>query len=413
MNTSKTNETQGPLSGVRVLDFSQLLQGPYATQMLGDLGADVIKVERPGAGDAMRSWTFWDEYLPGGQTPCFLAWNRNKRSIAVDLKSTTGCDVVRKLAATADIVVENFRPGVMERLGLGYAQLREINRGIIYASSSGWGSTGPYASRPGQDMLVQGLSGALMANGRAGQDPVPIGTAISDQLGALHITYSVLAALYQRTQTGEGQQIEVSLLSATLALQSQDFATVLNLGRDFERPSSGIGHPGVGAPQGVYRTADGYITLAPCAWDKLVQALGDPSLMEFEHPRRRFEQRDEIWRKMDAITRTQPTAYWLEKMLALDIWVAEVKTQSQVPNDPQVQHMKMFTTYEHPTAGKVHCVNVPVQMSGTKDGIRRPPPLVGQHTTEVLRDAGFPETMINDLFKSKVLYQQDPPAKKV
>jgi len=256
---------------------------------------------------------------------------------------------------------------------------------------------------------VQGLSGALMANGRAGQDPVAIGTAISDQLGALHIAYSVLAALYYRTRTGQGQQIEVSLLSATLAMQSQDFVTVLNLDRDFERPASGIGHPGASAPQGVYRTADGFITLAPCPWEKVVKALGDDSLMEYNHPQRLFDQRDEVWRKIDAITRSRPTAHWLKTMLALDIWVAEVKSQRQVPDDPQVRHMKMFTSFEHPTAGTVKCVNLPVRMNGASGGIRRPPPLVGQHTTEVLREAGYSATAIADLFRAKVVYQEDPP----
>lgn len=262
------------LDGVTVLDFTQLLQGPYATQMLGDLGADIIKIEKAGSGDLYRSMTFFNQWLPGKESPCFIPWNRNKRSLAIDLKAPEARELIFRLVEKADIVVENFRPGVMEKLGFGYGQLRERNPGVIYCSATGWGPDGPYVTRPGQDLLVQGVSGAAMASGKKSDGPVAIGTALSDQLGAMHIVYSVLAALFYRTRTGKGQKIDINLLQSVLAFEMQDFFTVQNLGRGFERPESGIAHPGNGAPFGIYETADGWISIAMNPWERIVEALG-------------------------------------------------------------------------------------------------------------------------------------------
>ncbi len=388
------------LDGVRVLDFTQLLQGPYATQMLGDLGADVIKVERTGKGDIHRSMTFLNRWASEGESPCFLAWNRNKRSLALDLKTSAAHEVITRLARKADVLVENFRPGVMDRLGFGYEALREINPQLIYCSATGWGSDGPYVDRPGQDLLVQGMGGAMWASGRADDPPIPLGTALCDQLGAMHIVYGVLAALYHRQRGGGGQRIEVNLLSSLIAFQMQDFFVLHNLGQGFPRPASGIGHPGFGAPFGVYRTADGFISVAMNPWSKFVSVLEAADLMKYDDPQVLFDRRDEIFEKIESIISCKSTQHWLNVMLEADLWVAPVKRLEEVADDEQVRHLNMFVEVEHPRAGRLKVTNIPIHFSSTPGRVRRPPPLVGQHTRELLAEYGFTEEQIRDMFAS-------------
>lgn len=396
------------LEGVKVLDFTQLLQGPYATQMLGDMGADIIKIEKYGSGDLFRTMTFFNAWVGDGESPCFLAWNRNKRSLAIDVKSPAGKEIIHKLAREADIVVENFRPGVMARLGYGYEDLSRLNPRIIYCSSSGWGKDGPYVTRPGQDILVQGLSGAAMQSGRADAGPVMVGTGLSDQLGALHVVFAVLAALYHREKTGRGQEIQVNLLASTVAIQMQDYMTVLNLRRDLARPRSGIAHPGTAAPFGVYKTRDGYLSIAMNPWPTVVEALGDPNLMRYNDPQVLFDRRDEIWGEIQKIVSTRTTAEWLDIMLGLDLWVGEVIPQAAVPDNPQVKHLDLFTTMEHPKAGTVRAVNIPFQMSATPGNIRRPPPLIGQHGREILGELGYTSDEIDTFLKDRVISIEEP-----
>lgn len=402
--------TNQALGDVRVLDFTQLLQGPYATQMLGDLGADVIKIEKPRSGDLYRSMTFFNKWIGDGESPCFLPWNRNKRSLAIDLKAPEARDIVLRLAEEADVVVENFRPGVMDKLGLGYEALRARNPRIIYASASGWGADGPYAKRPGQDLLVQGLSGAVFASGKKSDGPVAIGTALSDQLGALHLVYAILAALYHRERSGEGQRIEVNLLQSVLAFEMQDFFTVHNLGRGFERPESGIAHPGNGAPFGIYPTADGWITIAMNPWLKIVEGIGDPALEAYNDPQVLFDCRDEIYGILAKHFRTRPTADWLDRLLALDIWCAPALELKDVAADPQVRHLRAFTEIDHPKAGRVRVTNIPFRMSATPGSIRRPAPLVGQHGREILRELGYDEARIAELEAHGLLTVEEVPA---
>lgn len=402
--------TQGALDGVRILDFTQLLQGPYATQMLGDMGADVVKIEKAGSGDLYRSMTFFNEWIGDGESPCFLPWNRNKRSLAIDLKSADGLEVVKQLANKADIVVENFRPGVMEKLGLGYEALRATNPRVVYCSASGWGPDGPYAGRPGQDLLVQGLSGAVFASGKKSDGPVAIGTALSDQLGALHIVYSVLAALYARERTGEGQKIEVNLLQSVLAFQMQDFFTVHNMGRTFERPESGIAHPGNGAPFGIYATRDGHLSIAMSPWEKIIAALGDESLHRYDDPQVRYDDRDEIYEELARHLRGKTTAEWLDIMLALDIWCAPVHELRDVGDDPQVRHLNAFVEIDHPKAGRVKVTNIPFRMSATPGAIRRPAPLVGEHGPEILEELGYEKSRIAELESRGVLTVERRPS---
>jgi len=393
---------------VTVLDFTQLLQGPYATQMLGDLGADVIKIEKAGSGDLYRSMTFFNQWLPGGESPCFIPWNRNKRSLAINLKAPEAREIIHKLVEQADIVVENFRPGVMDKLGIGYEDLKAVNPGIIYCSATGWGPDGPYVRRPGQDLLVQGLSGAATASGKRSDGPVAIGTALSDQLGALHIVYSVLAALYYRTQTGKGQKIDVNLLQSVLAFEMQDFFTVQNLGRSFERPESGIAHPGNGAPFGIYQTADGHISIAMSPWSRIVEATGDEALAVYDDPQILFDQRDEIFNELQKRILTRTTDEWLEIMLELDIWCAPVLEQRDVENDPQVRHLEAFTEVTHPNAGRVKVTNIPFRMSETPGSIQRSAPLRGEHGKEILRELGAGNETIEGFIKRGIITVEEP-----
>ena len=391
------------LAGLKVIDFSQLLQGPYATQMLGDLGADVIKIERYGSGDIYRGMTFFNKWIADDESPCFMAWNRNKRSIAIDMKKEEGKKIILQLIEQADIVVENFRPGVMERLGYGYAALKKINPKIIYCSASGWGSDGPYLKRPGQDLLVQSVSGAIMTSGKKSDGPVALGTALCDQVNAFNCVYAILAALYFREKTGIGQEIQTNLLSSAIAFQMQDYFTIQNLGVQFERPESGIGHPGNPAPFGTYKTKDGYLAIAMNPFDTLVEALGDPSLLVYNDKQVLFDKRDEIYYRIQAVTITKTTKEWLTIMLGYDLWVAQVNNQSAVANDPQVIHNNTFVNIQHPKAGNLKVTNIPFTMSETPGAITRPSPMIGEHDPEILKELGYDEAAIETLLSEKII----------
>ena len=391
------------LAGLKVIDFSQLLQGPYATQMLGDLGADVIKIERYGSGDIYRGMTFFNKWIAEDESPCFMAWNRNKRSIAIDMKKEEGKKIILQLIEQADIVVENFRPGVMERLGYGYAALKKINPKIIYCSASGWGSDGPYLKRPGQDLLVQSVSGAIMTSGKKSDGPVALGTALCDQVNAFNCVYAILAALYFREKTGIGQEIQTNLLSSAIAFQMQDYFTIQNLGVQFERPESGIGHPGNPAPFGTYKTKDGFLAIAMNPFDTLVEALGDPSLLVYNDKQVLFDKRDEIYYRIQAVTITKTTEEWLTIMLGYDLWVAQVNNQSAVANDPQVIHNNTFVNIQHPKAGNLKVTNIPFTMSETPGAITRPSPMIGEHGPEILKELGYDEVAIETLLSDKII----------
>lgn len=391
------------LKGIKVLDFTHLLQGPFATQMLGDLGADVIKVERKGTGDGYRAWTFLKYRVGGTESPCYLAFNRNKRSLALDLKSREAKEIVYKLAGECDFVIENFRPGVMDKLGFGYEDLKAINPRIIYCSSTGYGQDGPYVNRPGQDLMLQALTGLTTLTGRKDAPPTPLGTGIADQMGAFNIVYGLLSALYYREKTGKGQKLEVNLFQCLLTHQLQEFAVTLNSGRMFERPLSGIAHPGQSAPFGIYQSADGYICISVNPIAQLAEVLEDEGLLAYDDPDTLYDKRDEVFYRIQASVVKQTTKHWLDLMLARDMWVSEVHNHLEVENDPQVQHLQAFTSYEHPTAGEVRTVNIPIKFSETPGSIRRHPPLVGEHNEEILRELGYDAAAIHLMKQSGVL----------
>ena len=385
------------LEGVTILDFSHLLQGPFATQLLGDMGANIIKVERAGPGDLFRSMTFFAKWVGGSESPNFLAWNRNKRSIALNLKSKKVHDLVMEMAKKADVVVQNFRPGVLDRLGYGYDDFRKVNPRIIYCSGSGYGEDGPYVDRPGQDMLIQGLTGLASNTGRGDGPPVPAGAGLADQIGAMNMVYGILSALYWREKSGKGQKIEVNLMAGLMAHLAQEYVAVLNLGQDLERPNSGIGHPGMQAPFGIYETKDGYVSIAMSPFKTLYDVLEAPELAAYDDLTTLYDKRDEVWEKVNAYTKKFTSADLLERLLAVDIWCAEVKDIRRAAEDPQVKHMGMITTYDHPRAGKVKVIAPAIRLSETPPAIDRPAPLVGQHGREILAEFGVPAAEIEAL----------------
>ena len=385
----------GPLTGLIVADFTQLAQGPFATQMLGDLGAEIIKVE-PIKGDWMRHWSMANLYIEG-EGASFLSFNRNKRSIAIDLKNPRGNEVALRLIERADVVIENFRPGVMERLGLGYETLAALNPRLVYCASSGWGQTGPYVTRPGQDLLVQAVAGVGYLNGNADGPPQGVGVGIADFTAGFHIVYGVLAALYAREHTGRGQRVDVSLLNSILNLHIQELSLYLNGAGLPERSRSNIPGAYLGAPYGFYETADGYIAIAMNPIDKLARLVGVDGY-EGHSESQIMEGRDQVRADFQVGFLKKTTQEWLDILLAEDIWVGPVNDFSGVEADPQVRENEMIVSWEHPTAGTVRGVGIPVKFSDTPGEITRHAPLLGEHTTEILRDvAGYSDEDVREL----------------
>jgi crotonobetainyl-CoA:carnitine CoA-transferase CaiB-like acyl-CoA transferase len=383
----RDNDTlPGPLGHVKILDFTQLLQGPMATQILGDLGAQVIKFEKPG-GEWMRHWGI-SMSRTHGEVDSFLAFNRNKKSVVVDLKDPDVVNRIMELAETADVVVENFRPGVMDRLGLGYEDFRKVNPGIVYASSSGYGKTGPYSEYPGQDLLVQALSGVMHLTGRGGDPPMACGIGISDEFTALHIVIGVLAALEHRRETGEGQKVEVNLFSCTVAAQQQELTVHLNGGGPLRRAQRNIGHTGATGPFGIYETKDGHIVLAMYPCPELGDALGVSWLDEFDTNEKMFAERDRIHALLSEHFANDTNEHWLALLRKHDVWCAPVQDYEDVENDPQLEHQNMF--WEVPVgdgAETFKTVGSPFFFSDTPAVLRLGVPRAGQDTMEF-----FPET---------------------
>lgn len=379
----RETSNSGPLSHVTVLDFTQLLQGPMATQILGDLGAEVVKFEKP-AGEWMRHWGIGAS-LTHGEVDSFLAFNRNKKSVEVDLKNPEAVARVLELAKEADVVVENFRPGVMEKLGLGYEDFREVNPGIVYASASGYGSTGPYKDRPGQDMLAQALSGLMRITGRKDDPPMACGVGVSDEVSGLYLTIAILAALEHRRQTGEGQRVEVDLLSCTMAAQQQELTVYLNHGVEPERATENVGHVGGTGPQGIYPTSDGYIALSMFHCPTLGEILGVSWLDEFDTNEKMFEERDRIHELLSGHFATGTTEHWMGLLAAHDVWCAPVQDYAQVEKDPQVAHRRLIWEVPVGEDGQTfRTVGSPFVFSGTPPALRGGVPRTGQHTTEFL-----------------------------
>jgi len=379
----------GALSGVTIADFTQMMQGPWATQKLADMGADVVKIERIGGE--------WERTLPAGGrlhdgvSPFFLAMNRNKRSVTLDLRSEAGRDVALDIVAGADALVENFRPGVMDRLGLGYEDVREVNPEIVYVSGSGFGSDGPYVDRPGQDLLLQSMSGLARYTGRRDDPPTPVGTAVVDEHAAMLLALNTMFALFHRERTGEGQRVETNLFDAALDFQCQELTAALNTAETFERSEAGIGQAWLGAPYGIYETAEDYLAIAMASMDAIADVLGLDELRAYETDRDTYEHRDEIKRTIEAHTRERARDDLLADLLAADVWAAPVCDFDDVAADPQVEHNGTLVELDHPEGGTYTTVGLTADLSATPGELAAGPPAPGDHTDEVLAELGYDE----------------------
>ena len=374
----------GPLDGIRVLDLTRVLAGPYCTMFLGDLGAEVVKVEQPGVGDDTRGW---GPPFTGGESAYFLCVNRNKKGVTVDLKSKEGVALLRRLAEHADVLIENFRPGAMERLGLGEKDLRAANPRLIYASLSGFGADGPMSDAPGYDLIVQAWGGLMSITGPADGEPSKVGVAIIDLVAGLMLGKSIAAALFAREKLGVGQKIDTSLLEA-------EVACLINVGSNYLVEASiprrwGNAHPSI-VPYQSFKTVDGYLVIGVASegiWRRFCQAIGRAEWADdsrFDKNSNRVENRSLLIGLLAEIFLDRSTDEWLKLLNSVGVPCAPVQTVDQVFQAPQVLHREMLVQVEHPTAGIVRMAGIPVKFSATPASVRLPPPLLGQHTEEVL-----------------------------
>lgn len=383
------------LAGTRVLSFTQFLLGPSGVQSLADLGADVIKIEPPRGKLWERNWSGCDLYL-NGVSAFFLCAHRNQRSLTLDLKHPEGQAVARRLLAQADVLVQNFRPGVMARFGLDYETVAALNPRLIYVSASGYGESSPYRDRPGQDLLLQAISGLASISGRAGQPPTPVGTAVVDQHGAALLALGVLAGLLERSRTGRGLHIEVSMLRAALDLQLEIITYYLNGARMQKSPTSlaSMFHPG---PYGIYETKDGYLALSMTPLPVLREALELPELAWCGTAPYTFAAREEIARALEPVLKTRTTAEWLEFLVPRGVWAAPVLTPAETFSDPAIQAGDVVEEIDHPVAGRVRVLRFPLEFSTGRAAVRRPPPMPGEHAEEILQELGYSDLDIKRL----------------
>lgn len=407
MTDSPTAGT-GILSGYRVLDCSIAMAGPFAGQRLGDLGADVIKVE-PTTGE-------WQRHAPAGGARgnqinvSFLSLNRNKRSLAVDLKSEEGRGLLYRLVAESDVFLQNYRPGVAARLGVDYGSLREINPAIIYVSISGYGEDGPYRDRPGQDLLLQALSGAMMSAGAAGAPPQAAGQYLVDAVTASTAFEAVLAALLHRERTGEGQQVSVNMLDVITTLQMQEISVFTMGGVPQERSAEPHAHVYIRSPYGTFATSDGYLALAMPHLPTLGALIGEESFAELDGEVDGWTRRDEIFAKVADRLRERSTREWLDLLQPAGVWVAPVYSYADLVADEQIAHNGTFVEYDHPTEGRVKTPGFPYRFSKTPARVDRGAPLTGEHTRDILEELGLDGSEIDALTDAGVVVSTSVPA---
>ena len=388
---------KGALEGVKVVELAQIMAGPTCGMLLADMGADVIKVEKLPGGDDTRSYS---EPQVKGESAAFMMLNRGKRGIAVNLKAAGGLEVVKRLLADADVVTENYRKGTLEKLGLGYDVLRELNPRLVYCAISGYGRTGPYADKGGFDLIAQGFAGLMSITGEPGGPPAKSGTPVADINAGIFAALGIVSALLARTRTGRGQMVETSLLEAgvqqTYWQAAIYFATGVNPG------PSGSAHI-LTAPYQAFPTADGWINLGGANqsnWERIVKAIGMPELAADP----RFATNTDRMRNLAALTpllgdalRKKPSAHWIAEFEAAGVPVGPVNRIGDMLADPQVKARDMVVETEHPKAGRVKGIGHPIKFTDTPGGSKRPAPLLGEHTREVLSGLGYSAAEIDAL----------------
>jgi crotonobetainyl-CoA:carnitine CoA-transferase CaiB-like acyl-CoA transferase len=390
----------GPLHGMKVVELAHIMAGPVCGLMLADMGAEVIKVEKPDGDDSRR-------FLPpdiNGESAAYMMMNRGKRGIALNLKDPDAVEVLHKLLADADVVIENYRMGTMDRLGLGYEKLRAENPKLIYCEISGFGRTGPYAHRGGFDLIAQGMSGLMSITGEGpGRPPVKPGAPISDITSGIIAAMGVASAYAHALQTGHGQRVDTSLFEAAITQTYWQSAIAFATG---EAPGpEGSAHP-INAPYQAFQTADGWVNIGAANqknWDRLIEVLDASELADdprFATNRDRRENLSELVPLIEAHTRTRHTDYWLHKMEAAGLPAGPVLSITQMHADPQAQARQMIVELDHPVAGPTRTLGLPVKFSETPGGVRGPAPMLGQHSREVLAELEYSETQTAAMIRS-------------
>ena len=388
------------LEGMKIVDCSQVLAGPFCTMLLADMGANVVKVEKPAGGDDTRHM---GPPFVSGESAAFLAMNRNKRSIVLDFKQKSGVEAAKRLAGDADVMIENYRAGTIDRLGLGYEEMSTANPALIYCSISGFGRTGPYSKRGGYDLIAQGMSGLMSITGMPGSPPVKVGVPMADLNAGMFAAYGILSAYIHRLKTGEGQYLEVSLLESALAYMVWESGIYFTTG-EVSRPL-GSAHR-LSAPYQSLKTRDGYINVgAPndTNWARMVRTMGREDLLEdgrFTDNAGRMTNRADLESELERTLTEQDTAHWLEKFDRAGFPAGPVLDMEQVWNNEQVRARNMDVELEHPAAGTVRHIGLAAKLYGTPGRMERPAPTMGQHTNEVLTEAGYTEEEIAELRSS-------------
>ena len=389
-----------PLSGIRVIDLTRILAGPYATMILGDLGADVIKIENPDGGDDSRAWG--PPWVPeaGGASAYYTAVNRNKRSVALDLKSDAGREILWRLIDGADVLVSNFRPGVIERLGFSWEAVRARAPRVVYALVNGYGATGPGAAKPSFDVIVQGESGVMDVTGWPNGPPTRVGISLGDETAGLLVVQGILAALFARERTGEGQRVEVALHDGLLSLLTYH---AQNWWAGGPRPARlGNAHPSI-VPYQTFRTADAWINVGvgnDRQWRALCEIAGRSEWIK--DPRyatngARVTHRDELVPLLEALFASRPAADWLDALGEAGIPSGRIREVSEALESPEARHREMVVDVRSEAGHPLRLLGVPVKLSGTPGRIRRPPPALGEHTAEVLSEIGYDSVTIESL----------------
>ncbi len=385
------------LEGVRVLDLTQIMAGPYCTMMLADMGADVVKVEKPNGGDDTRR--MGPPFIEG-ESAAFLGINRNKRSIVIDLRSDSGRDLAQRMARESDVLVQNFRPGSLDRMGLGYEQVREINPAIVYCTISGFGATGPYAQRGGFDLVTQGMSGLMSVTGHAGGPPAKVGVPLCDLNAGMFGAIGILTAYINRLRTGQGQHVDTSLLEGGIAYTFWESAMFFATG-DVPEPK-GSAHR-LTAPYQAFETSDGYVNIGAANqanWERLCAAIGRDELVSdprFVEPRDRMDNLDELVSTLETTFAQHSSDHWLQTLESAGVPAGPINDLAEVYADPQVQAREMMVETEHPVAGRVKNIGIPIKLSETPGQFQRPAPGLGQHTNEVLTELGCSPSEIEKL----------------